>query len=325
MAAPALVLGVDGQDGSYLAEHLLDRGRAVVGVGRREAPRYVEQGRSGFTYVSMDLTDLDGLDRLLEEHRPESLCHFAAVHGPAGFAYEPRWKELHAVNVAVTHGLLEHLRTRAPGGHLLFPSSAKVFGAVLPSRVSEATPRQSTCLYSLTKNTSHELIEHYRDLHGVRATVVHLFNHESPRRPGGFLIPMLVDAAARGLSGGGEKTELRTLDFHANWGDAREYMALCADLLDRRVGEDLIMAHDTTWYGADFAEALFARHGLEYRDHLDVLDFGKRSSGFRVDTARLEAALGKRPVRDILEVCDEILRARHPGILDAPAPGDPTP
>jgi GDPmannose 4,6-dehydratase len=324
MPGPALVLGVDGQDGSYLAEHLLDRGQEVVGVGRREAPRYVEE-RAGFSYVALDLTDLDALDRLLDEYRPESLFHFAAVHGPAGFAYEPRWRELHAVNVAVTHGLLEHLRTRAPGGHLLFPSSAKVFGSPLPSSVSEATPRRSTCLYSITKNTSIELIEHYRRLHGIPCAVVHLFNHESPRRPDGFLIPILVDAVARGLAGEKEMTEIRTLDFYANWGDAREYMELCADLIHRQVDEDLVLAHHRTWHGADFADALFTRYGLDHREHLKVLDFGKRSQEFEVDTGRLETVLGRGPLRGILEVCDDVLRVRHPGILDGGTPDDRAP
>ena len=306
MTTRALVLGVNGQDGSYLAEQLLARGHTVIGVGRQSDSRYLADG-AGFEYASLDLTDLRGLDRLLEARRPDLLCHFAAVHGPAGFAYEPLWRELQLVNVAVTHCLLEHLRSRAHGGHLLFPSSSKVFGSQLPALVSEATPRVSSCLYSITKNASHELIDHYRNRHGVGATVVHLFNHESPRRLDGFLIPKLVKVVGQALSGAEGKVEVRTLDFHANWGDAREFMELCSELAEGRVDVDVIMAHERTWYGADLVESLFTRHGLDHRKHVSVRQQGSRSMRFDVDTGRLERLLNRRPTRGILDVCDDIL------------------
>jgi GDPmannose 4,6-dehydratase len=321
MSTEALVLGVNGQDGSYLAEHLLARGRRVTGVGRQPESRHVPP-QPRFQYVSLDLTDLDDLERLLAERRPGSIFHFAAVHGASGFAYEPVWRDLQLVNVAVTHCVLEHLRARKGEGHLLFPSSAKVFGSAPPARISEETPRVSDCLYTITKNAGHELVRYYRTRHGVRATVVVLFNHESPRRPSDFLVPTLVRAVAEALSGAGAHLEIRTDDFHCNWGDAREYMEVCVDLAEAGVEDDVIVAHERTWYGRDFVHELFARYGLSCEDHVTARHRGERSPSFEVDTGRLEKTLGRRPTRGILEVCDDILRENHPrvGGRDPPPP-----
>ena len=308
MKPGALVLGVNGQDGSYLAEHMLARGYPVLGVGKQTASRYISEG-NGFRYASLDLTDLTALDRILAAERPALLAHFAAVHGPSGFSYESAWRELHAVNVGVVHTLLEHVRTRAPGGRLLYPGSMKVFGTPLPVRITAETPRRTTCLYSLTKNASHELVDYYRERHGVQATIVHLFQHESPRRASEYFVPKAVAALAAALRGEGAEFEPRTLAFHANWGDAREYMGLCADLLEAEEAGDFLMAHESTWNGAEFVRALYARYGIPAPA---IAEGGTPiEPPFAVDTSPLARATGRRPVRGILEVCDWILEEVH--------------
>ena len=113
---------------------------------------------------------------------PDVIFHFAAIHGAAGFNYEAVWPELHQVNTLSVHAVLDYIRAERRGCGLVYASSAKVFGTPPPSRIDESTPRLSTDLYSITKNAAHALIDYYRARHDVRASVLYLFNHESPRR-----------------------------------------------------------------------------------------------------------------------------------------------
>src|SRR5262245_40530288 len=105
----SLVLGVNGQDGSYLAEILLSRGHQVVGVGRQPNSRYIQPCQN-FRYVPTDIGDETALTRVLEQRRPEFIFHFAAIHGSAGFNYEARAGEAHRVNLASVLVCLEYLR-----------------------------------------------------------------------------------------------------------------------------------------------------------------------------------------------------------------------
>ena len=115
----SLVLGVNGQDGSYLAEALLARGHEVVGVGREPASVYLAPS-SAFRYVSLDVRDADALASLIAEVAPTQAFHFVAIHGASGFAYEALWRDMMAVNVLSLHVLLEYARTTAPGMRIVY-------------------------------------------------------------------------------------------------------------------------------------------------------------------------------------------------------------
>src|ERR1039458_6921022 len=107
----SLILGVNGQDGSYLAETLLRRGHEVIGLGRDEASRYVPVSAK-FRYLQIDLRNADALARFVSEAMPDQVFHFAAVHGAASFEYEPVWRDAVSVGVSALHVLLEHARTQ---------------------------------------------------------------------------------------------------------------------------------------------------------------------------------------------------------------------
>lgn len=301
----ALVLGVNGQDGRLATEHLLARGHHVIGVGRQ--PKLVMEGHDRLRYVALDLQDTAALRGLIDETRPDLAFHLAAIHGASGFQYEPQFAAVLAVNVAALHALLEHARSRR-GMAVVYASSSKVFGTPLPPRISEDSPRRSSCLYSISKIAAGDLLALYRREHGVCATTLYLFNHESAYRPPQYFVPQMIQALADARAGVRVRHRMRSLDFLCNWGCAREYMAIAVELGERRLADDYVLAHDKTWHGRDFCSNLFARHGLDYRDHIETeTDDDALTPVWQPVTAKLDRAFGRVPRRDILDVCDEML------------------
>ena len=146
----SLVLGANGQDGSYLCGLLAASGAEVIGVGRQRNAKY-DEANELYDYRQLDLRDAVTLTKLLNDFRPVEIYHFAAVHGAAGYAYEPAWGDALDVNVKVLHTCLEYARCASDTVKIFYPSSAKVFGSPLPELVSINSPKIATCLYSTSK------------------------------------------------------------------------------------------------------------------------------------------------------------------------------
>ena len=292
----ALVLGVNGQDGSYLAERLAHNGWHVVGTSRQAAARPELAGLLA-AYHALDLTDTAALQQLLPAVQPDAIFHTAAVHGAAGFRYEDVWHSAHAVNTLSLHAVLDHARGARPGVQVVYFSSAKVFGELQGRVIDEATPRVSTCIYSITKNAAADLVQYYRARHGVAASVVWLFNHESARRPGPFFVPQVLDALAKSLADRRHKATLGSLDFWCDWGHAQEYMALLADGCDALRGQDVVLATGHTVWARDVVTELFAGAGLAVGDHITTATVQPRqlATAWRADVAKFERLTGARP------------------------------
>jgi GDPmannose 4,6-dehydratase len=304
----ALVLGANGQDGSYLCERLVAAGRSVVGLGRQPAFRH-PLPRGAFRYEAVDLADGAAVDRLLEWNQPDEIYHLAAIHGHAGFALEERFDAACDVNVRSLHRVLEHLRQRRHG-RLFYASSAKTFGR-LSGRVTLARPRAGRCLYALTKNMAGGLIEHYRQHHRVEATVAIMFNHESPRRPPQFFIPTVCGLVAAALRDGGVRGTLATLSFGCDWSSARDFMELAVTAMDRGETGELLFASGETRDARPFVQRLFARHGLDADDHVSTAD-DVPYDRFEVDISDTVRRLGYAPRETIDDVCDEIVALVRP-------------
>ena len=308
-----LVLGVNGQDGSYLAEHLLAEGWRVTGVGRQQSSRFVP-AQTGFDYRQLDLAqDETVLLAALRETRPARIFHFAAIHGPSGFFYEPVWRDALAVNTGSAHTCLEYIRNEDREARLLFASSSKAFGQPLPARIDETSPLVSSCLYSITKNAAASLIREYRARHGIRATVAFFFNHDSPRRPPEYFLPRAVEQLARALKNKEPAPALSTLDFAFDGGSSAEYALLAHRLLELDANQDYLIATGKTWTGLELVEALFDRADLDWRDHLPLESPpGSRPIvSHQADISRLAAALGSAPTLSALDVAIWILGERH--------------
>jgi GDPmannose 4,6-dehydratase len=305
----ALVVGVNGQDGSYLAENLARRGYDIVGVGRDETSRYVRPAR-GFSYEQLDIRDLGAFEALVRRVAPEVVFHVAAVHGAAGFAYEAVWRDMMAVNVLSLHVLLEHARLRNRSLRIVYAGSAKIFPVPLRGTIDESTPARATCLYSIGKIASRDLIMQYREKHGVAATNLVFFNHESIRRPASYFLPTIARTIARARAGRRFTVEVKTLDFRIDWSAAAELMDLAIDIAEVSEYAEVVMASGTTWYGREAVDELFARYGLAARDH--VVETSPRSDPgpeFRVDIDRLAAITGRRPRLGLFDIVDAMVEA----------------
>jgi GDPmannose 4,6-dehydratase len=302
----SLILGVNGQDGSYIADVLLARGHKVIGVARQVQSRWVDPRR--FDYVRLNAADSDELDGLLSRTMPDRIFHMAAIHGSAGHAYEAVWREALALNVGSVHTCLEYMRNLKPSTRLFYPSSLKVFGDPPPSEVDEATPRVSSCLYSITKNAATELIHQYRARHRIWACIGYYFNHDSPRRTDTYFLPRLVAQIAASLRKDVSSPDVATLDFWCDWGSSREFMELTVDLLEQDTPQDVVIATGRPVYAADLARVLAEGVGAP------PPSLPSRNCATPPVRAKLDAlshAVGRVPCKGAIEVARWILTERH--------------
>lgn len=307
----SLVLGVNGQDGSYLAESLIKRGRHVVGVGRQEASRYVPNSEK-FSYVQLDITNIKGLELLLNKLSPNKIFHVAAIHGSHGFNYEEKWFEAHSVNALTVHAILEYLRCADGDSSLIYLSSSKAFGLPLPELVSETTERKSSCIYSITKNTATDLIHYYRSAHGISASVLWTFNHESDRRGEEYFITRVVSCLASAIKNPEHSEEIFTLNFYSDWSDVSELMDIAIIAGDICPHEDFIFASGKTSSARVLVKSLFENFGLDYRNHIIEKNAdNKIDSQWRADISKMEKLLGCRPRIPIYDVCLKILESKY--------------
>ena len=306
--AIALVVGANGQDGTFLVRHLLAKQYRVAGLGRQERSRW-EIASTSFTYHKADLNEAGELSRILEAVEPDLIFHVAAVHTSAGGGYETVFDSVLRVNVASVHTILEYMR-KSGRARLCYASSAKVFGSPLPERIDERTQLKSQCLYSISKNAAFHLIEFYRNTHGVNASVVHLFNHESELRPQHFFIPKLVRALALALADEKHVSELNTLDFHCDWGSADEYMQIVLAILETGGSDDFVLATGESIHARELARRLFAQFGLDHARHIRERSTaaGTGQGPYRVDLSRLKERIHRAPRVNIETVCSQILR-----------------
>jgi len=305
----SLVLGVNGQDGSFLAEALLARGHHVVGVGRDASSRYLTPSES-YRYVQLDVSDTEALATLLRSLPLDSAFHFAVLHGASDFSYEPVWDKMVKTNVASLHTLLEHARTAVPDLRVVYAGSRKIFPEPLHGVIDETTPAQASCLYSIGKMAARDLIQHYVRHHGIRATNVVLFHHESPRRQPQYLFPTIVHGILAAKDDPRHRTKVRTLDFWIDWGAADEFMDIVADIAEQTDEPELVLASGRTWYARAVAERLFERYGLAAEQHLEeARPTSSPGETFQVRLDRLERAIGRTPQKQVEDIADSMIRA----------------
>lgn len=307
----AVILGVNGQDGSYAAEYFLFKGYYVLGIGRQLQSKWLTRSEL-FRYEKVDLAEFSSVEIILKEIRPSVIINAAAIHGAATYSYEEVWSEAHLVNTGLTNCILEYIRRDCPECFYLFLSSSKVFNTGADAKILESSPRVGSCIYSITKNAATDLVDYYRKKHGLKASVVWTFNHESPRRGPNYFISKIVGTLEKALLDSNFKSEIYTLDFWCDWGDAEEYMNICGEIAIRGINQNFVLATGTTLWARDFVEKLFASYSLVYSDHfLEVNTKFERDEPWIVDISRLKLEMGLGPCRSIYDVCDSILKSKR--------------
>ncbi|WP_375452161.1 GDP-mannose 4,6-dehydratase [uncultured Devosia sp.] len=306
----SIVLGANGQDGSYLCEKLLLLGHSVIGIGRDATSRYLPE-QEGFCYVCLDAADLAKLTELLLAARPDNFYHFAAVHGAtgSGFTYEAAWAAMMHVNVLALHAAMEVARTCLPHMRIIYASSSKIFLPSMTGMVDESTPIGASCLYSIGKIAARDLMAQYRRDHGIETTNLIFFNHDSPRRSQGYLLADIAKTIALARAGASSLLSLRTLNFWIDWGSAEEFMAIVAHLGTKPLVPDLVIASGTTVFARDVVTSAFARHGLAIGAHIvEERPTAELRARFDVSLTRL-AAIAPLPKVGVAQVIDSMVDA----------------
>ena len=305
----ALVLGVNGQDGSYLAESLLNRNIEVIGIGRQQDSRYIRD-QIGFSYVSLDIAEIDLLNSLLNRYKPNYIFHVAAIHGASGFEYETVWRDMMLVNVLSLHAVLEYARLSAPNARIIYAGSAKVFPSPLEGVINADTPMSSTCLYSIGKLAARELLQQYYRVHNISTTNLVLFNHESPRRLASFILPQIAKVIRDSKLNPKSSITLRTLGFWIDWSAANELMDMVVDIALNSDEQELLMSSGTTVFARDALAKVFSEHGLDISQHI-IEEHPQSEPGpkFNVDIEPLLSAAGRSPKKGLSEILSEMIES----------------
>ncbi|MCA9053944.1 MAG: GDP-mannose 4,6-dehydratase [Planctomycetaceae bacterium] len=275
----ALITGVTGQDGSYLAELLLSKGYDVFGVTRDvHSPRaqtlrrhIAEAGLDASQMVldECDLTSLSAVSRLCEEVQPDEIYSLAA-QSQVGASFDRPWETLQA-NAAATLILLEAVREfdrRGRNVRIYHASSSEMFGAPAELPQTESTRFYPRSPYACAKVYAYYQIVNYREAHGLFACNGILYNHESPRRPTNYVTRKITQGAAHIAAGLQETLTLGNLDVGRDWGYAKEYVEAMWRMLQQDAPDDFIIATGEWHTLEEFLDRAFQRVGLDWRDHV---------------------------------------------------------
>jgi GDPmannose 4,6-dehydratase len=272
----ALITGVGGQDGSLLAELLLDRGYDVVGVVRRAPSEYENLAavRERLEFHQADLLDQLSLVRALEEHRPTEVYNLASPSFvPLSWRQPVVTAEFAAVGVTA---LLEAIRHVDAGIRFYQASSSEIFGEPAETPQTERTPLSPVTPYGVAKAYGHFIIGSYRRRYGLHGSCGILYNHESPRRPADFL-PSKVARGAAAISLGLEgELWLGDLEARRDWGYAADYVRAMWLMLQQDEPGDYVIATGETHSVRELVECAFARVGLDWREYVHVDEGLKR-------------------------------------------------
>ena len=215
-----------------------------------------------------------------------------------------------ATNVVSLHVLLEHARVAAKPVRVVYAGSSKIFPAPLAGAIDETTPARSTCLYSIGKIASRDLIGHYREQHGVAATNLILFNHESPRRPLEFLLPKIARGIAEARRNQDSRLNVRTLDFWIDWGAADEFADIAVDIALKSEEGEFVMASGMTHHARNVVYELFEQYGLDgERFVVEALAPQDPGPAYQVSLDHMERAIGRKPVKAVSDIVSDMLQA----------------
>jgi GDPmannose 4,6-dehydratase len=267
----ALITGITGQDGSYLAEHLLAKGYDVVGVVRRTSHHSyerIEHLLDRVTIVAADLLDQHSLTVVLQETRPDEVYNLAAQsYVPTSWTQPVLTGEFTALGVT---RILEAIRLVHPTARFYQASSSEMFGKVTETPQREATQFYPRSPYGVAKVYGHWITVNYRESYGLYAVSGILFNHESPRRGIEFVTRKVTDGVARIKHGFANELRLGNLDAKRDWGFAGDYVDAMWRMLQQPAPQDYVIGTGVAHSVRDLVEVAFAHVGLDWRKHVVV-------------------------------------------------------
>jgi GDPmannose 4,6-dehydratase len=265
----ALITGISGQDGSYLAELLLTRGYRVIGLMRQESPNppvRLAALQERLTLVKASLLDQEQLRSIIERYAPAEIYNLAARASSSQLFSEPL-VTCESNGLAVVR-LLELIRLIDPKIRFCQASSSEMFGSTVESPQSESTAFQPRNPYGIAKLFAHRMVGSYRETHGIFACSGILFNHESPRRGPEFVTRKISMAVARISEGQSSPLQLGNLDATRDWGFAADYVGAMWQMLQASSPGDYVLATGVSHSVREFCDVAFQHVGLDYREYV---------------------------------------------------------
>lgn len=267
----ALIIGVSGQDGAYLAKFLLGKGYEVHGTSRdHEVSTFRNLHTLGIKervrLISMVTSDFRSVLTALQKADPDEIYNLAGQTS-VGMSFTYPVETFDSILIG-TMNLLECIRLQGKPVKLYNAGSSEVFGNT-PDPASETTPFHPRSPYATAKAAAHYAVANYREAYGLFAATGILFNHESPLRPQRFVTRKIVSTAVRIAAGSGEKLHLGNLDIHRDWGWAPEYVEAMWRILQHERPEDFVIATGRMHSLRHFVEQVFGAVGLDHVEHVE--------------------------------------------------------
>jgi len=317
MTKRALITGVTGQDGAYLAQLLLDEGYEVHGVVRRSSHSGVDDHRLRWLGVvdslrlhDGDLGDLSSLVRIVQETKPDEIYNLAAQSFVASSWRQPiLTANITAVGVA---NMLEAMRIAAPQARFYQASSSEMYGLIQQPMQNEKTPFYPRSPYAVAKLFGHWITVNYRESFGMHASSGILFNHESPLRGEEFVTRKVTGGVAKIKLGLAKELRLGNIDAKRDWGHARDYVRAMWLMLQQEKPDDYVVATGVTTTVRDMCRIAFDHLGLDMEKHLVIDPAFYRPAEVEVllgDSTKARTKLGWAPKIALTELIREMVEA----------------
>jgi GDPmannose 4,6-dehydratase len=312
----ALISGITGQDGSYLAELLLEQGYEVHGLVRRVALEDPSHRLSRLTHIldrihlhSASLESFPSLYTAVQQIQPDELYHLAA-QSFVSYSFEDAFSTFRS-NIDGTHFMLESVRQCAPQCKIYYAASSEMFGNPVESPQSERTPFWPRSPYGVSKLTGFHLARNYREAYGLFVSSGILFNHESPRRGYEFVTRKVTSYVARIKLGLAKELPLGNLEARRDWGHAQDFVRAIHLMLQQEKPDDYVIATGQTHSVRELCKLAFECVGLDYRDYvISRPEFYRPAEVYVLqgDASKARTALGWEPTCDFRKLVEMMVK-----------------
>jgi len=309
----ALITGITGQDGSYLAELLLEKGYEVHGLVRRssfESTSRIDHIRNDINLWAGTMENYASIYKLVDCVKPYE-CYHLAAQSFVGVSFKDEFSTM-STNINGTHHVLSSIKDCAPNCRFYFAASSEMFGNAAESPQNETTPFNPASVYGISKVAGFNLTKYYRETYGLKACSGICFNHESPRRGREFVTRKITSHAAQIKLGLIDELVLGNMSSKRDWGHAKDYVEAMWLMLQEDKPKDYVISSGNSCSVGYFADVAFHRVGLDYMDYVKTSDSHLRPNEvFNLvgDSRKIRAELGWRYEKPVWKLAEEMVDA----------------